>query len=67
MTVIPQPSRVAVAVPQPRDDPFYSYTGEQPLPSILPGTVLKTRSFPYHIFGFPTLLETVATGWPASV
>jgi Secretory lipase len=58
MTVIPQPSRVAVAVPQPKDDPFYSYTGEKPLPSIMPGTVLKTRSFPYHIFGFPTLLET---------
>jgi hypothetical protein len=26
--------------------------------SIAPGTVLKTRSFRYHIFGFPTLLET---------
>jgi Secretory lipase len=47
---------IAVATPQPKDDPFYSYTG--PLDSIAPGTVLKTRSFPYHLFGFPTLLET---------
>jgi len=49
---------VAVATLQPKDDPFYSYTGPAPLDSIAPGTVLKTRSFPYHIFGFPTLLET---------
>lgn len=51
-------SGVAVAVPTPADDPFYSYTGKQPLPGISPGTVLKTRRFPYHILGFPTLLET---------
>jgi hypothetical protein len=49
----------AVAALQPKDDPFYSYTGPPPLESITPGTVLKTRSFPYHILGFPTLLETV--------
>jgi hypothetical protein len=49
---------MAVAAPQPNDDPFYSYTGASPLESIAPGTVLNTRSFPYHIFGFPTLLET---------
>ena len=49
---------VAVAAPQPKDDPFYSYAGAKPLASIAPGTVLKTRSFPYHILGFPTLLET---------
>ena len=49
---------MAVAAPQPKDDPFYSYVGPPGLESIQPGTVLKTRSFPYHIFGFPTLLET---------
>jgi hypothetical protein len=48
---------MAVAAPHPRDDSFYSYTGPPPLQSITPGTVLKTRSFPYHLFGFPTLLK----------
>jgi Secretory lipase len=47
---------IAVVTPQPKDDPFYSYT--DPLDRVAPGTVLKTRSFRYHIFGFPTLLET---------
>jgi hypothetical protein len=42
----------------PKDDPFYAYTGPPPLKDILPGTVLKTRRVPYHILGFPTLLET---------
>ncbi|MGO9104282.1 MAG: triacylglycerol lipase, partial [Mycobacterium sp.] len=50
------PPGIAVVTPQPKDDPFYSYT--DPLDGIAPGTVLKTRSFHYHIFGFPTLLET---------
>ncbi len=45
-------------MPQPKDDPFYSYTGKKPPADILPGTVLKTRSVAYHILGFPTLLET---------
>jgi hypothetical protein len=49
---------MAIATLQPKDDPFYSYTGSTPLDSTAPGTVLKTRSFRYHIFGFPTLLET---------
>ncbi|MGA8328112.1 MAG: lipase family protein [Mycobacterium sp.] len=49
-------SGIAVVTPQPADDPFYSYT--DPLDSIAAGTVLRTRSFRYHIFGFPTLLET---------
>jgi hypothetical protein len=47
---------IAVVTPQPKDDAFYSYT--DPLDSVAPGTVLKRRSFRYHIFGFPTLLET---------
>src|SRR5271166_6388075 len=49
---------MAVAALQPKDDPFYSYTGSTPLANIAPGTVLQTRSFPYRIFVFPTLLET---------
>ena len=49
---------ISVAMLQPNDDPFYSYTGPQSLDSIAPGTVLQTRTFRYHIFGFPTLLET---------
>jgi hypothetical protein len=59
MTTPPQPNShfgISPVKPQPKDDPFYSYTG--PLGSITPGKVLKTRSFHYHIFGFPTLLET---------
>ncbi|HTY31161.1 lipase family protein [Mycobacterium sp.] len=54
----PDPSDAAMAPPHPKDDPFYSYTGKKPLADILPGTVLKTRSVPYHISGLPTLLET---------
>src|ERR1700677_1358271 len=49
---------IAVASLQPQDDPFYSYTGSTSLDSIAPGTVLNTRRFHYHLFGFPTLLET---------
>ena len=47
---------IAVETPQPQDDPFYSYTG--PLDGIAPGTVLNSRNLRYHLFGFPTLLET---------
>jgi hypothetical protein len=47
-----------VAALQPRDDPFYAYTGSTPLASIPPGTVLQTRTIPYHIFGVPTSLKT---------
>ena len=44
-----------MAVPQPKDDQFYEYTGS--LEGIPPGTVLKTRSFAYRAFGVPTLLK----------
>jgi hypothetical protein len=44
--------------PKPQDDPFYTYSGSKPLESIEPGTVLATRSIPYHILGVPTSLET---------
>ncbi len=47
---------LGVVTPQPKDDSFYSYTGA--LDGVAPGTVLKTRSFRYRIFGLPTLLET---------
>ena len=40
--------------PLPRDDPFYTYTGSTPLAKIAPGTVLATRSVPYHVLGVPT-------------
>src|SRR5271155_4349932 len=49
---------IAVAPLQPQDDSFYSYTGSTPLESIALGTVLNTRRFHYHLFGFPTLLAT---------
>ncbi|WIM87467.1 lipase family protein [Candidatus Mycobacterium wuenschmannii] len=48
----------AVELPQPHNDSFYSYTGSAPLESIAPGTVVDARHFHYHLFGFPTLLET---------
>ncbi len=52
------PPFIPAAAPQPKDDPFYRYTDSKPLKDILPGTVLKTRSFPYKIFGaIPTLLK----------
>ncbi len=54
----PSPPFIPAATPQPKDDSFYKYTDTKPLPDILPGTVLKTRSFPYKIFGaIPTLLN----------
>jgi hypothetical protein len=32
--------------PQPKDDPFYTYSGSKPLESIAPGTVLATIPAP---------------------
>ena len=56
----PDPSGAPARVvgPPPKDDPFYSYAGSTPLASIAPGTVLQTRSIPYHILGVPTSLKT---------
>lgn len=42
-----------------RTDPFYSYTGTTPLAGLTPGTVLKTRTLPYHVFGLPTPVRAV--------
>ena len=50
------PSRAFV--PQPRNDPFFTYSGSTPLEQVPPGTVLATRRIPYHILGFPTPLKT---------
>ncbi|WP_369382875.1 lipase family protein [Streptomyces sp. cg36] len=40
-------------------DSFYAYTGSEPLSSFAPGTVLKTRTLPYHVLGIPTPLKAV--------
>ena len=45
------------AVPSPAKDPFYKYTASKPLKDIKPGTVLKTRTVPYHVLGLPLPLK----------
>ncbi|MBO1755098.1 lipase family protein [Allobranchiibius sp. CTAmp26] len=40
-------------------DAFYSYDGSAPLSSYAPGTVLKTRTIPYHVVGIPTPVQAV--------
>jgi hypothetical protein len=47
------------AVPTPEQDPFYTYQGSVPLADIAPGTVLKTRTLPYHIAGIPVPIRAV--------
>jgi hypothetical protein len=42
----------------PGQDPFYRYDGSTPLEDIAPGTVLKTRTIPYHVIGFPLPIKT---------
>jgi hypothetical protein len=41
----------------PDKDRFYSYTASKPLKDIKPGTVLKTRTVPYHILGLALPLK----------
>jgi len=48
----------SAAVP-PQQDPFYTYTGATPLSHIAPGTVLKTRTLAYHVFGIPLPITAV--------
>ena len=53
------PSRapgMAVAVPEPKDDPFYQYDPAQ-LPGKLPGAVLRHRRTAYHLLGVETALK----------
>ena len=38
-------------------DAFYKYTGSTPLSQLAPGTVVKTRTVPYHIVGLATPLK----------
>ncbi|GHF76596.1 putative inactive lipase [Kitasatospora xanthocidica] len=40
-------------------DPFYTYDGSTPLASLAPGTVLSTRTLPYHVLGLPTPVTAV--------
>ncbi|MFD9690931.1 lipase family protein [Kitasatospora sp. NPDC059088] len=40
-------------------DPFYAYDGSTPLASLAPGTVLKTRTLPYHVLGLPTPVTAI--------
>ncbi|WP_183407856.1 lipase family protein [Nocardioides marmoriginsengisoli] len=47
----------ATAATLPDDDPFYSYTGSEPLGSFAPGTVLKRRVVTHHYVGLPTPLK----------
>ena len=49
----------AAALPPPAQDPFYRYEGATPLAEISPGTVLKTRTLPYHVVGLPLPVKAV--------
>ncbi|AHH15318.1 putative lipase [Nocardia nova SH22a] len=40
-------------------DSFYTYSGSAPLDSIAPGTVLQTRTIPYHMVGIPLPITAV--------
>jgi hypothetical protein len=56
---LPAVPAAQAAVPTPQTDPFYSYSGSTPLASIAPGTVLKTRSLPYHVVGLALPVSAV--------
>jgi secretory lipase len=49
----------AAAVPPPEQDPFYRYEGATPLAEVAPGTVLRTRTLPYHVAGLPLPVKAV--------
>jgi len=49
----------AQAAPTPEQDPFYSYEGKPRLRKIAPGTVLKTRTVPFHVAGIETPITAV--------
>jgi hypothetical protein len=56
---------VALAVPAaraavaPAQDPFYKYEGRTRLKKIAPGTVLKTRTVPFHLSGIEVPITAV--------
>lgn len=41
------------------DTSFYVYTGDAPLSSFAPGTILKSRKLSYHVLGMPTEVPVV--------
>jgi hypothetical protein len=43
----------------PEQDPFYKYEGKTRLKKIAPGTVLKTRTVPFHLAGIETPISAV--------
>jgi Secretory lipase len=49
----------ARAILTPSEDPFYRYEGSTPLANIAPGSVLKTRTLPYHVAGIPLPVTAV--------
>lgn len=53
------PVASSAAPPQPANDPFYQYTGTAPLEEIAPGTILATRTKPYHVLGLATPVKAV--------
>ncbi|PCE27051.1 triacylglycerol lipase [Paraburkholderia acidicola] len=57
LVIIGAASSAEARVP-PGQDPFYQYSGSTPLADINPGTVLKTRTVPYHVLGFPLPIKT---------
>ncbi len=44
-------ARAATSPPPPAKEQFYRYTGTTPLKDIAPGTVLKRRTFDWHVAG----------------
>jgi len=54
---IAAPSAQAALAPE--QDPFYKYEGQPRLNRIAPGTVLKTRTVPFHVVGIPEPITAV--------
>ena len=52
-------SAAADAALTPEQDPFYRYEGKTRLKKIAPGTVLKTRTVPFHVSGIGTPITAV--------
>ena len=56
--VAPPPSS-AQQTPSAADDSFFRYDGNEPLASHKPGTILKSRTVPFHVTGIPTPVKVV--------
>ncbi|MGW4893071.1 lipase family protein [Kitasatospora sp. NPDC004240] len=57
-TAVPTTAGAAAAATV-ASDPFYVYDGSEPLASLAPGTVLKSRTLQYHLVGLPTPVQAV--------